>query len=68
MSRMTRTRARMCTGKRRHNTRQAAETHMAQMVARGANAASLKVYECRHGTGRERHFHVGHLGRRAIER
>lgn len=58
---MTRTRARMCTGKVRHPDKAAAEAAMWRMVREGAARRRLNVYRCDHCEGG---FHVGHVGRR----
>jgi hypothetical protein len=55
------TKARACAGKRRHSSREAAQTHLYRLVDRGASPVGLNVYECpirRHGE--TRHWHVGH--------
>ena len=57
---MTRTKARMCAGKRRHATREKAVEALWALVRRGAKRSRLNVYECPHCDGG---WHVGHLGR-----
>lgn len=56
----TRTKARMCDGKKRHRTREAADEHMQRLIDEGASPDCLNVYPCRFGS----HFHVGHIRRR----
>lgn len=59
MSPMTRTKGRMCSGKRRHPGKDGAEKAKRALIRRGANPARLAVYECGHCGG----WHLGHLGR-----
>ena len=54
---MTRTKARGCEGKVRHNTRKEAMGHLWSMVHRGASLQRLNVYRCKHCGGG---WHVGH--------
>lgn len=54
MKRITATRGRSCTGKRRHDTEEAAARHKARLIARGA--VRIHVYPCRKCGG----YHVGH--------
>lgn len=60
---MIKTKARACTGKIKHATRQKALGHLFQLVANGADIRRLKAYRCPTDS---RHWHVGHVhpGRR----
>lgn len=57
---MTRTKARMCTGKVQHPDKQAADDVMWALVHRGASRSRLNTYRCDHCG----FYHVGHVGRR----
>ena len=57
MAKRTSTKGRACAGKQRHHTREGAQTHLDRLVALGARAGRLEVYECRHCDGG---WHVGH--------
>ncbi len=56
MKRRTRTRARSCTGKIRHQDRASALAHRAALLAAGDTR--LTVYRCAFCGG----YHVGHFG------
>lgn len=57
MRRLTRTKARSCVGKKRHQDQGGALAHRARLLARGDTR--ITVYPCRHCGG----WHVGHHGR-----
>jgi hypothetical protein len=62
---MTTTKSRGCEGKKARAARRAAQEHMQRLINdEGASPAALNVYRCRFGS----HWHVGHLGRRGVER
>lgn len=50
----TRTKARRCGQKMRHNTPAEARAHIARLVSRGAAEGALEAYQC------GQHWHVGH--------
>ena len=56
MKRPLRTKGRSCTGKRRHDTREQAADHIAELEAVGA--VRLNAYQCKHCDGG---WHIGHL-------
>ncbi len=59
---MVETKARKCSGKRRHSTKTQALSHMWALIRKGASESSLNVYACEHCEGG---WHVGHRpGRR----
>lgn len=59
---MTRTKARMCDGKKRHQSKRAAIEAMRALIRTvGANPSQLNVYRCPHCDGG---WHVGHRERR----
>jgi len=53
---MTRTRARSCEGKCRHQTKEAARSELQTLVRKGANGGRLEVYKCRFCGA----YHTGH--------
>ncbi len=59
----TMTRARACTGKKAHATRQAAQEHLDRLIAGGASPDRVKIYTF---PADGSHLHVGHVhpGRR----
>jgi hypothetical protein len=58
---MTRTRARQCVGKVRHDKRHDALDHLWRLVRKGARLSRLNVYRCGFCGG----LHVGHKLRRS---
>lgn len=54
MKRPTRTKARSCTGKKRHDSSQAARAQLRNLLSKGR--VRLSVYACKFCGG----FHVGH--------
>lgn len=57
---MTRTRARSCDGKRRHDTKAAAEDQLWALRRAGTARGSMGAYRCRHCDS----WHVGHKPRK----
>lgn len=53
---MTRTPARGCQGKQRHDTKDQARTHLERLIRNGAARQRLEVYKCKHCGA----YHVGH--------
>lgn len=65
---MAGTRARACEGKRAHATREQAVKAKWWLVAKGTAESRITVYPCRHSPPGQVHWHVGHVGRRAVDR
>lgn len=66
---MAGTRARACEGKRAHATRRKAKEALQRMAeATGTAVQRLNVYQCKHAPAGQEHWHVGHVGRRAVDR
>lgn len=53
---MTRTPARACQRKMRHETRDDARDHLERLIRNGASRARLEIYQCKHCGA----YHVGH--------
>jgi hypothetical protein len=53
---MTRTPARACRRKMRHETKDEARTHLERLIRNGASRSRLEIYKCKFCD----HYHVGH--------